>query len=113
MRTILTAAILWALAASAQAQTQAETSAPPATSAPPQFYPDKAQRLEVSGKVVLDCAITSERKLEDCTVASETPVDFGFGDAALKMSKTFRMDPSSPHVVSGRATIPIIFSSPR
>ena len=115
MRKLLTATMFWAVAASGQAhpQPQADASAPSATDAPPQFYPDKAQRFEVNGKVVLDCAITSERKLEECTVVSETPVDYGFGDAALRMSKILRMDPNGPLVIKGRATIPISFKVPR
>jgi protein TonB len=48
------------------------------------YYPDRAQRMEVSGKATISCTVTAKGTLESCSVVSENPADMGFGDAALK-----------------------------
>lgn len=56
-------------------------------------YPPRALALNKSGDVTLHCAVTAAGVLTACLVVSETPVGYGFGDAALKLSKRFRMSP--------------------
>ena len=54
--------------------------------------------------------------LEGCSVTSEDPADMGFGDAALKMSKLFKMRPMSRDgqpVDGGTVRIPLRFVLPK
>ncbi len=76
------------------------------------YYPDRAQRLEKSGTVVLQCLVTAKGGVSGCAVVSEDPADFGFGEAALKLSRLFRMKPRTEdgQAVDGAIVrIPIAF----
>jgi TonB family protein len=79
------------------------------------YYPDRAQRMEVPGKVELSCPRIVDGQPDGCTVVSEAPLEYGFGEAALKMSRFFRF---SPETIDGAPTdeaiqIPVVFSVPR
>ena len=53
-----------------------------------------------------------QRHAHDCSVVSEDPADQDFGDAALKLSKLFKMRPQSKDGVptgGGTVRIPIRF----
>jgi protein TonB len=80
------------------------------------YYPDRAQRMEVEGSASLTCKVTARGTLEGCSVTGENPGDMGFGDAALKMSRLFKMRPMSRDgqpVDGGTVRIPIRFVLPK
>ncbi|HEY4029751.1 MAG TPA: TonB family protein [Caulobacteraceae bacterium] len=55
------------------------------------FYPKAAEKAHVHGMVVLDCRVRPDGGLRACKVRSQDPPKYGFGEAALKMSASFRM----------------------
>ena len=68
--------------------------------------------MEVSGKAEISCTVMASGKVANCNVISEDPSDQGFGDAALKLSKLFKMRPQSRDGVptsGGTVRIPIRF----
>lgn len=79
------------------------------------FYPERAMREGVSGRVTLACTVTAEGLLADCTTSDETPAGYGFDQAALGLSAKFRMKPRTQDgqpVDGGRVVIPIILNAP-
>ena len=55
------------------------------------FYPDRALSAGQSGRVVLDCVANSRGNL-NCSVAQEDPPGWGFGQAAIRISRQARVD---------------------
>ena len=56
-------------------------------------YPERAVIGGKSGSVTLACTVTAAGGLTACSVAQETPAGWGFGAAALSLTKRFRMAP--------------------
>ncbi|HZZ67816.1 MAG TPA: energy transducer TonB [Phenylobacterium sp.] len=55
------------------------------------YYPEQAQRNHIEGVATVGCTVTPEGKLTDCVVLSEDPPNWGFGEAALKLTPLFKM----------------------
>ena len=58
-------------------------------------YPDRALDLGVAGSVILLCTVGVTGDVRDCKVVEEAPLTFGFGAAALKLSRWFRVRPQT------------------
>lgn len=78
-------------------------------------YPQRAILAGKSGLVSLACTVLASGALADCSVAEETPAGWGFGKAALGLTKRFRLSPrledGSP-VGGAMIRIPIRFTLP-
>lgn len=57
----------------------------------PLEYPERALRQNLSGVVVLNCAVLEEGLLDGCVVVSESPVGAGFGPAAIRAANGGRL----------------------
>ena len=77
-----------------------------------QYYPPRAMDLGKEGKATLKCTVTAKGTVENCMIVSEEPDNLGFGSAAMKLSRLFKMKPktSDGQAVEGaEVTIPISF----
>ncbi len=75
------------------------------------LFPERAQRMGVNGRANLHCRI-SVLHLAYCTVTDESPSGFGFGEAAIKLSRYFRLRPLTRNglaVEGGVADLPVDF----
>jgi len=62
--------------------------------APQPEYPRRAARLRVEGgRVQLECRTSSNGRIENCRVISETPPDAGFAEAAVAAALASRVRP--------------------
>lgn len=79
------------------------------------LYPVDALRLERAGRVVMACDVGADGTLTACEIIEETPVSFGFGQAALKLSGLFQMEPRTPYgrpVAGAKVRLRLHFNMP-
>jgi len=60
-----------------------------------QVYPAAAREANVIGKVRLGCNVSAQGKLEQCQLLMQSPPGWGFGAAALAMTKSFSWRPET------------------
>lgn len=75
------------------------------------YYPPRAMEREQEGRVMLDCLVSADGRIA-CSVASEDPSGWGFGEAAIRISHSFRMaaqTSSGQPTSGGRIRVPISF----
>lgn len=82
---------------------------------PMRFYPKSAQAQSVEGSAELSCLVNVAGDLRSCTVKSENPAGFGFGEAALYMAPLLKMKPATQDGVPVQVptTIPFNFKLPQ
>ncbi len=76
-------------------------------------YPERALGLGKAGLVELSCTVAASGDLSGCRVAREDPQGWGFGSAAMKLTKRFRLVPrqlDGKPVDGALVNIPIRFS---
>jgi TonB family protein len=80
---------------------QLQWSSTPTASDVSHYYPTRAQFEGVEGRGVISCTIAAGGALTNCSVFSEDPPQYGFGQAVLSMSNLFRvnMHSADPGVV--------------
>ncbi|WP_135212309.1 energy transducer TonB [Vitreimonas flagellata] len=72
-------------------------------------YPTRALSEGVEGHVHLLCTVRDDRTL-DCAIHNETPLEYGFGAAALRLSALYIASADDPRVAVGnRVTLPIAY----
>lgn len=64
-------------------------------------YPTRALDNQIEGGAIIECVVTPAGKLAECHVFRETPLGYGFGQAALDLAVDFAM---KPRLVDGAPT---------
>jgi protein TonB len=75
-------------------------------------YPQAAYDGNVEGRALLRCSVTAAGTVAACVVVSETPRGYGFGQAAQRLSRYFRMTPRTEDgrpVEGAKVDIPLQF----
>lgn len=79
------------------------------------FYPPAALAQHVTGEVQLDCTVALDTTAR-CAALSETPTGWGFADAAVAISRAFRLRPAYQNglpVEGGRYRVRLPFRTVR
>ncbi|KQZ06085.1 transcriptional regulator [Caulobacter sp. Root1455] len=78
-------------------------------------YPAAAAKTGLEGRAAVGCEVARDGRLENCVIRTEAPEGAGFGQAALDLTPSFQMSPTTldGHPVGGgRVVIPIRFMVP-
>jgi len=59
------------------------------------YFPERAQRLAISGTATVRCTVGAGGDLVGCWVAAQTPSDQDFGVALLKLSTVVQLKPTA------------------
>ncbi|HEV7353177.1 MAG TPA: energy transducer TonB [Brevundimonas sp.] len=80
-----------------------------------EVFPAAARDANIGGEAVLLCVIEITGLLTDCEVTRESPPGYGFGDAALVLSRDLRLTPRTiaDKPVRSQATFPFVWRRPR
>lgn len=77
------------------------------------YYPDRAQRMEVSGWARVRCIPREDATLADCVVVGEEPAAYGFGQAVTMLATKLKVRPDVlPTVVGKPAYFKVVFQIP-
>jgi TonB family protein len=79
-----TFALVWTLACALTSVAMAQ---------PTEYYPDHALRACAGGRAKIHCTVTADGNLTACSVVSETPTGWGFGDATLSITRVWKVRP--------------------
>jgi beta-lactamase regulating signal transducer with metallopeptidase domain len=81
------------------------------------YYPAAATKAGVTdAKVLVECAITGDGRLEKCRTRMEKPADYGFGEATIKLAQHFQMQPldhDGAPTAGGVVNIPFVLHDPK
>jgi periplasmic protein TonB len=58
------------------------------------YYPDRASSRDQEGRATIDCLVGGDGRIS-CTVVSEDPAGWGFGEASLRVARHFRVAPQT------------------
>jgi periplasmic protein TonB len=75
------------------------------------YYPARAMERNQEGRVTLDCLVDPGGRIS-CSVVSEDPTGWGFGEAALRISRSFRAAAQTSDgrpTSGGRTRVPLTF----
>lgn len=77
--------------------------------------PWSARIAHVSGSILLSCRVDKSRRARDCRIIKETPLNYGFGEAAIAVVRKGRIRP--PFVIkfdpNARVFVPVAFDNPK
>jgi hypothetical protein len=76
------------------------------------YYPENAATMDQEGWTLVRCVVAPHGELSQCILAAEAPTGFGFGKAALTLTKDYRMKLSAG-LVGKTITFPINFRLPK
>ena len=75
-------------------------------------YPRRALNEGVQGRVVVEGLIRRDGRLEACRIVVETPEEYGFGEATLRVAAKLRVKPvnrSGANIIGARLRIPLVW----
>lgn len=78
-------------------------------------FPAAARAANVGGRAKIECLVRANGTLTGCTIVSEEPAGYGFGEATLQASAYFKMKPKmrdGASVEGGTVRIPVRWQFP-